>query len=177
MSLNARQKRFVEEYLIDLNATDAARRVGYKQPHVQGPRLLGNVSVAASISAAQQARSQSTGITAERVLAELDLLAHSDVGDILDFSGDEPRLKPANQIPERARRAISSVKVRRYVEGKGDAAKTVEVIEFKLWDKPAAVTKAMQHLGMLVDRHEITGKDGGSLTIKVIGGEASMDDI
>ena len=175
--MNAKQQRFVEEYIHDLNATAAAERAGYKQPHVQGPRLLGNVRVAAAIAAAQQARSQATGITAERILKELECLANSDLGDILDFSGDKPKLKPANQIPERARRAIASVKIKRQIEGTGDDAREVEVIEFKLWDKPGSITKAMQHLGMLIEKHEHSGKDGGPITVKILGGDTSMDDI
>lgn len=59
------------------------------------------------------------------------------VGEILDFTGDVPKLKPACQIPEHARRAIASVKVKRYVEGTGDKAREVEVTEFTLWNKPA----------------------------------------
>lgn len=181
MALTPRQQRFVEEYVVDLNATAAYKRAGYKATgnaaEVNAARLLSNAQVKAAIAALQQARSQATGITAERILKELECLANSDVGDILDFTGAEPKLRPANQIPERARRAISSVKVKRQVEGSGESAQVVEVIEFKLWDKGTAITKAMQHLGMLIEKHEVTGKDGGPITVKVLGGDMSMDDL
>ena len=71
--LTAKQARFIEEYLIDLNATQAAIRAGYsaKAAHVTGSRLLTNAKVVAAISAAKQERSQSTKIDAQYVLKRL----------------------------------------------------------------------------------------------------------
>ena len=71
--LTARQECFVEEYLIDLNATQAAVRAGYsaKTAHSCGPRLLANAGVAAAISAAKQERAEATKIDAEYVLRKL----------------------------------------------------------------------------------------------------------
>lgn len=68
--LTPKQERFCEEYLIDLNATQAATRAGYsaKTANEQGARLLANASVASKIDELKKARSQTTGITAERVL-------------------------------------------------------------------------------------------------------------
>jgi hypothetical protein len=74
----------------------------------------------------------------------------------LDFSGEEPKLKPANTIPLHARRAISSIKVRRHAEGRGDEAHEVEVRELKLWNKLAALDKLGEHLG-LWGKHEGAG--------------------
>ena len=69
----AKQERFVEEYLIDLNATQAAIRAGYskKTSYSMGQRLLKNVEVAAAIAKAQGARSKRTGITQDYVLANI----------------------------------------------------------------------------------------------------------
>ena len=64
----------------------------------------------------------------------------------LDFTGDVPRLKPANMIPESARRAISGMKVKRYMEGRGEDAREVEVIEFKLWPKVEAMRRKVRML-------------------------------
>ncbi len=141
MALTPKQQRFVEEYLVDLNATAAAERAGYRQPNKQGPRLLVNVGIAAAITAAQTRQQQRTNITADKVLHEYARVAFSDLGDVLDFSGDEPRLRPANEIPEDARRAVASVKVRRYTEGSGDDAREVEITEFRLWPKLEALEK------------------------------------
>ena len=68
--LTPKQQCFVSEYLVDLNATQAAIRAGYsaRTAEQQGPRLLGNVGVAASVQAAMEARSERTGITQDYVL-------------------------------------------------------------------------------------------------------------
>ncbi len=71
--MTPKQTCFVQEYLVDLNATQAAIRAGYSAhtADVQGPRLLGNVGVAAAIQAAQTALSERLEVTAERVVAGL----------------------------------------------------------------------------------------------------------
>jgi phage terminase small subunit len=160
MSLNPRQKRFVEEYILDLNAKQAAIRAGYS-PHtaeVQGSRLLSHIKVQEAIHAAKEKRSKDYGVTAGRVVQELAAIGFSDAGDVLDFTGEQPRLRPANQIPEGARRAISSIKVKRHIEGTGDAAREVEVIEYKFWDKNSALDKLGKHTGVLTDKLAINGE-------------------
>lgn len=79
--LNAKQARFVEEYLIDLNATQAAIRTGYseKTAYSQGQRLSKDVEVAEAIAAAMAARSERTEITSDRVLRELAKIGFSDI--------------------------------------------------------------------------------------------------
>ena len=71
--LTPKQARFVEEYLVDLNAKQAAIRAGYsaKSAHVEGSRLLTNAKVAATIAAAKQERAEATKIDAEYVLRRL----------------------------------------------------------------------------------------------------------
>ena len=85
--LGARQKRFCEEYLVDLNATQAAIRAGYKEKTArsQGQRLLTNVDIQKYISELQKQQSQRTGITADTVLKELKKIALTDT----EISGKE----------------------------------------------------------------------------------------
>lgn len=170
MALTDRQRRFCEEYIIDLNATQAAIRAGYavKTAQEQSSRLLSNVMVQAEIQRLQRERSERTQIRADRVLREIACLAFSDIGEILDFTGTDPRLRPACKIPEHARRAISSFKVRRYVEGPGEESREVEVTEFKLWSKDSNLEKLAKHLGLLKDQVEVTGKDGGPIEATLI---------
>lgn len=70
MALNDQQQRFVEEYLVDLNATQAAIRAGYSENTAkqQGSRLLTNADVQRAVNAAQEERSERTAITADYVL-------------------------------------------------------------------------------------------------------------
>jgi len=68
--LTAKQELFVQEYLVDLNATQAAIRAGYseKTADVQGPRLLGNVRVKERLDAAVAERTERVQITQDEVL-------------------------------------------------------------------------------------------------------------
>lgn len=160
-----RKLLFPAEYIKDLNAGHSAARCGYSKRTAksQGARLLKDATVQAEITRLQEARAQRSETTADRILAEVDTLALSDIGGVLDFSGDQVRLRSAKEIPESARRAVASIKVKRYLEGKGEDALDVEVTEFKMYDKNASLRLAMQHRGMLTEKHEHTGKDGAPL--------------
>lgn len=81
--LTAKQQRFVEEYLVDLNATQAAIRAGYKAKTaaVIGSENLKKPYVKAEIQKRQQEKSNKTGITQERVLNELAKVAFADAAD------------------------------------------------------------------------------------------------
>ena len=72
-NLTPKQQRFVEEYLIDLNATQAAIRAGYseKTANEQGSRLLANVSISEAIAEAQNKRAERTEITQDYVLTNI----------------------------------------------------------------------------------------------------------
>jgi len=155
-ALDPKRQRFVDEYLIDLNATQAAIRAGYsaRTAKQQGSRLLTNADVQAAMSAAQAQRAQRTSTDADRVLRELAFLAFSDLGDLVDFSEDGIRLKVAGDIPEAARRAVSSVKVRRELGGEDKPA--AEILEFKLWDKGSALEKLGKHFGLFRDQLDVT---------------------
>ena len=73
MSLNSKQARFVQEYIVDLNATQAAKRAGYseKTAYSQGERLLKHVEIHKAIQEAKDARSERTGITQDEVIQGL----------------------------------------------------------------------------------------------------------
>lgn len=98
MPLTAKQQRFVAEYLIDLNATQAAIRAGYspKTAEQQGSRMLGNVKVAKEVAAAKNKRSERTEIDADWVLKRLARDATADLADLYDDHGS---LKPVKDWP------------------------------------------------------------------------------
>lgn len=159
--LTDRQSRFVDEYLVDLNATKAATRAGYsaKTASSQGERLLRNVEVAAAIEKRKAERSTATGITQERVLRELALLAFSDVTHYqIDENG---RVTLAEGAPEGALRAISSIKHKTRSYGDGDDTTIEHEVEVKLWDKSANLKIAGRHVATpgFFDKLEVTGKD------------------
>lgn len=168
--LTPKQRRFADEYVVDLNATQAAIRAGYsaRTAAQQGHELLRKPEIAALISEHAGRALGKAEVTVARVLEELALVGFSDIGGVLDFTGIEPQLRAASDITPQARRTISSVKVRRYVEGSGEDAKTVEVTEFKLWPKDAALEKLGRYLKMFVDRTELTGANGGPIEARYV---------
>jgi len=108
--LTPKQQRFVDEYLIDLNATQAAIRAGYsaKAAHVQAANLLRNPKVKNIINHAQQAKTQQALIDAVYVLNRLKDIAEMDAADILD---DDGSIKPIRQWPKIWRQMISGLDV------------------------------------------------------------------
>ena len=87
--LNPKQQRFVEEYLIDLNATQAAIRAGYspKTATAIASENLSKPSISAAIACAMAERSKRTGITQDRILEELAKVAFIKLTDIVDDTG------------------------------------------------------------------------------------------
>ena len=95
MALTPKQARFVQEYLVDLNATQAAVRAGYSERTAceQGARLLANVKVREAIQAAEKKRQERTEITQDYVIGKLVEIADRTASDCQDSN-----LKYSNKI-------------------------------------------------------------------------------
>lgn len=119
--LTTKQARFVEEYLIDLNATQAAIRAGYslKGADTTGPRLLDDPRIIAAIDARKIERSERTEIDADWVLRRLADEAEADIADLYDEeTGD---LKPIHDWPEIWRQGlVTGVETNALFEGSGE---------------------------------------------------------
>lgn len=83
MALTAKQRCFVSEYLIDLNATQAAIRAGYSEKTARqiAQRMLSKVDIQDEISKRMKERELRTGITADQILREVAAIALSPLGD------------------------------------------------------------------------------------------------
>lgn len=160
MKLSNKRQRFVDEYLIDLNATQAAERAGYsaKTARAQGQFLLTIVDVAKEIQRQKAKRQKRTGISQDRTLTELSRLGFSDVRKLFTEGG---WLKDISALDDDTAAAVSSVKVvtRQTATVDEDGNREVEHIhEVKLWDKNSALEKIMKHLGVLADKQDVSGK-------------------
>jgi phage terminase small subunit len=162
--MTPRQKRFVEEYLVDLNATQALIRAGYSA-HSAGHNayaLLKRPEVKAGVSRGRARLARSSKVSAERVIQEYAALAFSDLRQLVDWGPDGVVPKAAGEISDDAARALAEVSDTRSRAGNG----TVKV---KLHDKKGALDALARHLGLFVERHEVTGKDGAALPpLKVV---------
>lgn len=168
--MTPKQARFVEEYLIDLNATQACIRAGYsaKTADKIGPELLGKTSVAEAIQKAKERRSERTGITQDMVLNELAKLGFSNMQDYMKVGENgDPFLDFSNLSRDQAA-ALTEVTVEDYVDGRGEDARDVKRVKFKLADKRAALVDIGKHLGMFPTsgKLEHTGPNGGPMQIQ-----------
>ena len=151
MPLNRRQQTFVNEYLIDLNATQAAIRAGYSKHTAkeQASRLLTIVDLQEAITKASDKREARTEITADRVLKELSRIAFFDQRKLYREDGT---LKAMHEFDDESAAVVSGIEV---VETAGGAALYTK--KAKVSDKVAALGLAMRHLGMLNDKMEHSG--------------------
>lgn len=150
------QARFVSEYLIDLNATQAVRRAGYQcksdeAAAAQGSRLLTYAKVKEAIREAMEDREARTNVTADRVIRELAAIAFADPADYQRIRRGRLTLTGTEDIPRDKRRAVQGYK------------RTRDGPEVVLGDKMRALELLMRHLGLL-DKQE----DPNSGGVKVV---------
>lgn len=155
--LTPKQQRFVDEYLVDLNATQACIRAGYskKTAYSMGEENLRKPEIKKAIEQAQQQRQQRTKINADYVLNRLVQVDQLDVLDILDSQGN---FKPISEWSKEWRLNLSSFEI--ISTPNGDIVKKI-----KFPDKVKNLELLGRHIqvGAWSDKKEITGKDGKDL--------------
>lgn len=145
MALSNKQRVFVEEYLTCWNASEAARRAGYRgAADVIGPRLLGNVGIRAAI----EARIAEKAMGADEVLLRLGDQARASFSDFLT-NGDLDLGK-----------AERNGKLHLI---KGYAVSDKGAVRIELYDAQAALVQLGRHHGLFVDKQEISGSLGFSI--------------
>lgn len=149
--LNARQEQFCREYIIDLNASQAAIRAGYcsKRANCSGGQLLANANIQKRIAELKNERAEKTEIKAEEVLLELHRLATADPREILDADG---RPLPPAQWPVGIARCVKSYDV-------VESGERVKITKVKFTDKGKALETLCRHLGLLKDRLEVSAQE------------------
>ena len=166
---NDQYERFCQEYLIDLNGTKTAMWAKYseKTAAAQASRLLRNVKIKDRIAELKEIRSERTVVTQDMVLKELKILAQSDIQDYLEVVEQYPGTKDGR------------LKLKLFAEMKGNATRAIKSIsehvtkdgiqlKFKLHGKEKSLEILAKHLGMLIERHEVTGEDGGPVKIEYV---------
>ena len=162
--MTPKQQRFVEEYLKDLNGTQAAIRAGYSKrtANEQAARLLAKDSVQAAVTEALEARSERTKIDADWVLTRLASEATADLGDLYAEDGG---LKPIADWPLIWRQGlVSGLDVDETFE---DGQKRGQVTKVKLSDRIKRLELIGKHVDVqaFADRKELTGPGGGPIQV------------
>ena len=150
-TLTKKQKLFVEEYLIDLNATQAAIRAGYSPDTAQqmGSENLSKPVIKSAIDKAIAGRSRRTGINQDRVIQEIAKMAFLNPVDVIDM--DEATIKGEANRDDTA--CIASVKVKVIPGEDGNITER----EVKTYDKLKALELLGKHLGMFTDKLKMEG--------------------
>lgn len=141
--LTDKQQRFVEEYLVDSNATQAAIRAGYskKTANEQGTQNLAKLSIKAAIEEAQKEVSDKLGITQERVAKEYAKLGFANMRDYAKWHDDKVDLTHSDDLTEDQTAAVAEVsQTIGATAGSGS-------IKFKLHDKKAALDSLSKMFG------------------------------
>lgn len=155
MALTAKQQRFVAEYLVDLNATEAAKRCGYsaKTAKQQGSRLLTNADIAAAVAAGTARQLEKTELTAEMVKERLRLLAFQDIRKLFDEAGN---LRPIHQLGDDAAAMVAGLEVIKKNAAAGDGVIDT-VHKVKVVDAVKPLEMLAKHFGLLVEKVEHSG--------------------
>lgn len=162
MALTDKQRRFVDEYLIDLNATQAAIRAGYseKTAYRTGADNLRKPQIAEAVAKAKSQRSERTKIDADWLLRRLADEAEADVADLYDESG---QLLPVKDWPEIWRKGlVAGLDVEEItIEG----VKIGMIKKLKLSDRTKRLELIGKHVDVQAFREQVghSGPDGGPI--------------
>ena len=170
--MTPKQEAFVREYLIDLNATQAAIRAGYsvKAAKEQASRLLTNANVASAVEKALAARSDRTFINADYVL---NRLVEIDKMDVLDIMSDDMALKPVSEWPPIWRQYLSGFDVAEMFEGKGEEREMVGILKKIKWpDKVKNLELLGKHVGVQAFKDKI--EHSGDMSIHITPEDARL---
>jgi phage terminase small subunit len=148
--LTKKQSTFIEEYLVDLNATQAAVRAGYSKrtAKVMGCENLSKPNIQNAIHAAMNERSKRTGITVDRVLEEIAKIGFADIREIFT-AGDN--FRSIADLPDDIAAAVQSIEVVVRPPGLAgdDGFKEGELVyKIRLSDKLKGLELLGKHLGM-----------------------------
>ena len=146
--LTAKQSQFVREYLVDLNATQAAIRAGYsaKTAEQQGFQLLQKTSVQKAIAEGRRQREERTAVSADRVLLEAARLALFDPRKLFNDDGSP---KGIHELDDDTAAAVAGIEVLEQFEGSGKERVFVGYLKkYRIADKNAALEKLFRHHGL-----------------------------
>ncbi|WP_162660683.1 terminase small subunit [Tuwongella immobilis] len=153
--LTPKQERFCQEYIVDLNASAAARRAGYSHRTAGsiGEELLRKPEISARIRELKDEQARRTQITADQVLAELARIAYIDPRKLFHPDGS---LRSISDLDEDTARAIAAIDIEERLSGRDPVIRTTKKI--KLWNKVEALDRLARHFGLFTEKVEVNSK-------------------
>jgi phage terminase small subunit len=183
--LTVKQKRFIEEYLTDLNATQAAVRAGYSKrtARQQGALNMANAAIGAAIAEAMEKRSERTEIKADAVLARFWDIATADPNEIVSvrvgkcercYSAGSIEREPRDDCEVCGGEGVPVLVIADTKSLKGAARKlyagakqTKFGVEVQLHDQMKALENVARHLGMFNDKITLKGDAENPLMVLI----------
>ena len=155
--LTPKQHKFIDEYLIDLNGTQAAIRAGYRENTARqmAAQNLSKPVIQQKIQERREELSRQTKVTQERILEEEAAIAFCDPREVF---GPDGNLLPLHEIPEQMARALASVDRIETTQQVGGIRETTVRYRYRFWDKGKSLERLGKHLGMFTDRMRFEGK-------------------
>lgn len=174
MALTDKQEMFCCEYLIDLNATQAAIRAGYsaKTANRIAARLLSKVDIQNRIVELKTNRNESVGIDADYVLRRL---VEIDQMDVLDILNDDGSLRPISSWPKAWRTSLTGLDISTTIQNFNEETAETILKKIKWPDKVKNLELLGKHVRVMAFKeqatHEHTGKNGGPIEHAVLSRE------
>jgi len=146
----SKQQRFVDEYLVDHNATQATIRAGYsaKRADAIGYDLLRKPEIQAAIQEALQKQQARTEITADWTLKEIHKLAKFNAKKLFNSDGS---LIPIQDLDDDTAACIGGIDVSQSFSGSGEDRQVETIKKVKIWDKGQALDKLAKHFGLYAE--------------------------
>lgn len=163
--LGPRLRRFAEGIAEGLSAADAVRRIKPKArcPKQQGWKWRHLPTVSAAIEELETQAMENAGITSTRTWLEVARIAYFDHRKLVDDNGEQI---PLHRLDADTVAAIAGIDVEELFSGRGEERAQIGALKkYRAWNKLDALKIILQAKKELVDRHEVTGKDGGAIEI------------
>lgn len=160
---NPRHERFAQELAKGKSATEAYEAAGFKPHRQAASRLLTNVDVLARRDEIISAAAEDAGITVSRVLSELGKLGFSNMLDYVRVQDEGDAYVDLSQLTRDQAAAIQEITVEDFLDGRGEDARKVRRVKFKLADKRGSLDLIGKHLGMFKEKIEHSGPGGGPI--------------
>ena len=142
--LNAKRKRFCEEYVKTLNATESALKAGYKEKSAgqEGHNLLQMPDIQKYLQKLQAGLAKKHAITIDELIKDLAEIKNINIAEIYDENGF---IKELHQLPSEFTKCIQEIHETKFSYGKNDSEKAVTKIKF--YSRLDAIEKLAKHLG------------------------------
>ncbi len=169
--LSKKRAAFCREYVFDYNGTQAAIRAGYSKRTAdrQAEQLLKKLEVKEEIKRLEALKKRRCRVKTDDVIKEIANLAFSSLPDFVDVKKQTVTIKDFDKLTKEQKACLSEISTKETAHG--------TCISFKLHSKTKALEMLGRHLGLFVDKHEVSGPDGGPIETKQNLGNLSKEEL